>query len=250
MSASLADGSPLPDWLQFDAANRTLSGLPPLPGQLDVRFTAASADGGSVSDSVSLTVQTAQIGISGYSSAIDVAGDLAALALGYSDLGIFSLSDPRQPQSLAFFSTPGECFDVLVQDGLAFLAAGSAGLQIVDLADPVRPRLLSGLSLSSAPYFTARSLTLSGGVAFVAAEGSGLFLVDVRDPEQPELLSQLQTSVAMRSVWPSWVIWLLWPIGRISASSTSGTPDHPARSAAIAPPVRWVPLPSRGRWPS
>ena len=57
LSATLADGSPLPGWLSFDAPSRTFSGTPPqeFSGTLDIRVTAS--DGmASVSDTFTLTI--------------------------------------------------------------------------------------------------------------------------------------------------------------------------------------------------
>ncbi|MDH3664145.1 MAG: putative Ig domain-containing protein, partial [Alphaproteobacteria bacterium] len=57
-SASLEDGSPLPDWLQFDADTRTFSGTPDNAdvGDLGVRVTATDGQGAEVSEDFSLTV--------------------------------------------------------------------------------------------------------------------------------------------------------------------------------------------------
>ena len=44
-TASLGDGSPLPSWLSFDSAHRTLSGTPELAGQFNVRITATDSQG-------------------------------------------------------------------------------------------------------------------------------------------------------------------------------------------------------------
>ncbi|MEZ5931521.1 MAG: putative Ig domain-containing protein [Alphaproteobacteria bacterium] len=56
-SATLADGSALPDWLSFDADTRTFSGTPANGdvGALDIRVTAADPHGSSVTDTFSVT---------------------------------------------------------------------------------------------------------------------------------------------------------------------------------------------------
>ncbi len=58
LSAELADGSALPDWLNFDAATNTLSGTPDNSqvGSLDIRITATDNLGESVSDTFTLDV--------------------------------------------------------------------------------------------------------------------------------------------------------------------------------------------------
>jgi len=57
-SAGLADGSPLPNWLSFDAATGTLSGTPGTDnaGALSVSFTATDGSGATTAGSMTLTV--------------------------------------------------------------------------------------------------------------------------------------------------------------------------------------------------
>jgi len=57
LSASLADGSPLPAWLSFDAATGSFSGNPPNGiGSLTLRVTASDGQGGTASDDFTLTL--------------------------------------------------------------------------------------------------------------------------------------------------------------------------------------------------
>jgi parallel beta-helix repeat protein len=58
-TASLADGSALPDWLTFDAASRTFSGTPhsTASGTYSVKITATDGSNANVSDSFTLAVQ-------------------------------------------------------------------------------------------------------------------------------------------------------------------------------------------------
>ncbi len=57
-SATLADGSPLPEWLSFDPVTGTLSGTPDNEdiGNLEIEVTADDGQGGTVSDSFELAV--------------------------------------------------------------------------------------------------------------------------------------------------------------------------------------------------
>nr|WP_245217012.1 putative Ig domain-containing protein [Neoroseomonas nitratireducens] len=57
-TAALADGSPLPSWLSFDATTRTFSGTPANGdiGAISIRVTATDGSGASVSDDFTLTV--------------------------------------------------------------------------------------------------------------------------------------------------------------------------------------------------
>lgn len=58
-SARLADGSPLPDWLAFDAVSRTFSGTPSATasGTYAIQVTATDGSNATVSDSFTLAVQ-------------------------------------------------------------------------------------------------------------------------------------------------------------------------------------------------
>src|SRR5262249_6465820 len=59
VKASLANGDPLPSWLQFDASTLTLSGTAAGAGSWDVQITATDLSGASVSDTFALTVTDA-----------------------------------------------------------------------------------------------------------------------------------------------------------------------------------------------
>ena len=56
LAATLADDTPLPGWLTFDAATNTLSGTPPEAGELTIKVTASDTAAASVSDEFILTV--------------------------------------------------------------------------------------------------------------------------------------------------------------------------------------------------
>lgn len=57
-SATLTDGSPLPDWLKFDAVNREFYGTPPegTAGTISIRVTAIDAHDARVSTGFTLTL--------------------------------------------------------------------------------------------------------------------------------------------------------------------------------------------------
>ncbi|MDH4583202.1 tandem-95 repeat protein, partial [Pseudomonas sp. BN415] len=65
LSASLANGDPLPGWLSFDAATRTFSGTPPAgtqAGAIAILVTATDSGGLSVSEGFSLNLLDAIVG--------------------------------------------------------------------------------------------------------------------------------------------------------------------------------------------
>jgi len=60
-TATLADGNPLPVWLDFDAATRTFSGTPSTPGAVSVRVTAKDMGELTASDVFELVVASTTI---------------------------------------------------------------------------------------------------------------------------------------------------------------------------------------------
>ncbi|AZZ95473.1 hypothetical protein EUZ85_15420 [Hahella sp. KA22] len=58
-SATLADGTPLPEWLSFDAATQTFSGEPSSASDLEIRVTATDSAGAMAEDAFALTVSPA-----------------------------------------------------------------------------------------------------------------------------------------------------------------------------------------------
>ncbi|HHQ49041.1 MAG TPA: hypothetical protein ENK19_09200, partial [Acidobacteria bacterium] len=59
--ATLADGSPLPEWLSFDSARGVLGGTPVTAGEFEIRITATDQAGASVSQTFTLEVESAPI---------------------------------------------------------------------------------------------------------------------------------------------------------------------------------------------
>lgn len=79
LSATLANGDPLPSWLSFDGATRTFSGTPQGAdaGQIEVRVTAAG-HGQSASDVFSLDVNIVDQTLVGVAGAQTLTGDVGA----------------------------------------------------------------------------------------------------------------------------------------------------------------------------
>jgi len=73
-SATLADGSPLPAWLSFDAVTRTFSGMPSDPGMLNVRVTAKDAGNLTVSDVFDIVVDVQNLTLNGTANADTLTG--------------------------------------------------------------------------------------------------------------------------------------------------------------------------------
>jgi Ca2+-binding RTX toxin-like protein len=73
-SATLSNGNPLPNWLNFNQTNRTFSGTPTNDdvGNLNLKVTATDSVGESVSDSFSLTIVNDDTGVTSQLSINDI----------------------------------------------------------------------------------------------------------------------------------------------------------------------------------
>ncbi|HWU81985.1 MAG TPA: retention module-containing protein, partial [Methylophilaceae bacterium] len=74
-TATRIDGTPLPAWLAFDDATRTLSGTPPLTasGMLDIRITATDPYGATAHEDFNLDIANLVLGTSGNNNLVGTA---------------------------------------------------------------------------------------------------------------------------------------------------------------------------------
>ena len=196
ISASLSDGSPLPSWLSFDPGSRRLSGTPPLPGQLNVRFTATSSNGKTVSDTVALSITSGEATLLfnnyyGYGQSISVVGNRAYLATGHRGLAIYDLSQPNQPTLLGTYDSPGYARDVAISDNYAYLADSDSGLTVINIGNPSNPTLAGSFTWPG--YVYANALSIYGNFLYVAAWGEGMKIYNISTPGQPVLVGGLDT---------------------------------------------------------
>jgi hypothetical protein len=196
ISASLSDGSPLPSWLSFDPGLRRLSGTPPLPGQLNVRFTATTSNGKTVSDTVALSITSGEAALLfnnsyGYGHSISVVGNRAYLATGHTGLAIYNLNQPNQPILLGTYDSPGYARDVGVSGNYAYLADSQSGLVVIDVSSPSNPTLVGTFTWPG--YIQANALSISGDFVYVAAWGEGVKIFNISTPGQPVLVGGVDT---------------------------------------------------------
>lgn len=110
---------------------------------------------------------------------VDLAGDLAAVALGEQGLRIVDVSAPRAPRLLGAIEAVAAVYDVGVQGDLAFAVAGAHGLRVLDVADPRKPSELGSFD----PDAPVRCVAIQGTLA--AACAGDLRLLEVGDPARP-----------------------------------------------------------------
>jgi hypothetical protein len=138
-------------------------------------------------------------------------GDLLAVGLQYGSPGaeFWDITDPRRPELLSFFPTPGsagvhELF--LTRQGdrvLALLATLSAGLRIVDVTNPREPRLLSQWQIERnlgihpllgagypATFCHSVSASADGTRAYLSYWDAGAVILDISNPAQPRFLGR------------------------------------------------------------
>jgi hypothetical protein len=141
-SATLGDGSPLPNWLSFNTATRTFSGTPTNAGNLNLKITATDSVGNSVSDTFVVSVFTSSYSINGYAHGIETVNNYAYVASAWGGLQILDISNPNAPTLLGSYDTAGYSRDVTVSGNYAYIADSNSGLQILDITNRNSPTLV------------------------------------------------------------------------------------------------------------
>ncbi|MDP8240869.1 MAG: T9SS type A sorting domain-containing protein [Candidatus Hatepunaea meridiana] len=105
-------------------------------------------------------------------------------------LKIYDISEPGEPQYLAYFTPPLMPFCVLAHDTLVYVADWYEGiLRIVDMRDTDNIEVLS-------EYFLDRTwvedMCVSNDILFLAEDGNGLRLLDIEDTGDIQHISSLQ----------------------------------------------------------
>ena len=156
LSVTMADGSPLPDWLSFDATTRTLSGTPPLAarGSLQLKVTAVDVAGASAQTTLLLDVGNR---IEGTDAAQTLTGtSFRDLINGYGG------SDTLNGGAGADVMTGGLGNDTYVLD--------QTGDQVIELAGEGTDTVQSAVSFSLGD--NVENLTLTGAAANSATGNS------------------------------------------------------------------------------
>lgn len=114
---------------------------------------------------------------------------LAYVADWFSGIHIYDLSNPKLPQLLSSFHTPGSPKGMIVRDGVAFVPDDDHGLQIIDVSDPTTPTLLSHLQTRGLGY-TPR---IVGDLLYLASHHGGFQIIDISDVRQPRQIGEFDT---------------------------------------------------------
>ena len=96
-------------------------------------------------------------------------------------LGIYDVSDPTNPHSVAVVSTaPATVQAIAVGGRYAYLACGADGLKVVDLADPLAGSIVGTWDRAD----DAKSIAVAGNLVLLGEPGA-LWVIDVADPTTP-----------------------------------------------------------------
>ena len=112
-------------------------------------------------------------------SGIDVEGNLAVIASGWTGLRMVWIEDPNQPVEIGKIELPGQAIEVVVQGDYAYVATVQGdGFTIINIANPEQPFVVGTLPVSS------RNVTVSGNYAYLIVSGV-LRVIDISNPSQP-----------------------------------------------------------------
>jgi hypothetical protein len=131
------------------------------------------------------------------SQGIAVSGGYAYLACDDDGLFVVDIGDPQNPVVAGSVDTPGQAFNVALQDGYAFVA-DRVGLQAIDVADPRNPALAGQLRTQ----FQARNVAVSGSFAYVSVGNVfyGLQVIRVSDRDDLQLVGGSVQPTATQAV--------------------------------------------------
>ncbi|MDA7888957.1 Ig-like domain-containing protein [Pirellulales bacterium] len=125
-----------------------------------------------------------------YEIALSNDGSIAYLAERDSNLQIFDVSDPNDPNLVGTLDNPSGLDVKLSKDGaIAFIAAWDAGLIISDVQDPTNPTTIG--SLGSIGKAHGLALSADENTAYVADWDGNLQIINIVDRESPSLIATL-----------------------------------------------------------
>jgi len=120
--------------------------------------------------------------VTGETTRISVAGDLAAVAAGTDGLQLFDVHNPAKPVFVGQMVTAlwGGLYarDVKLVGNMAYVAADTGGLEIIDVTNPAMPKRAGGYR----PTGIASSVLVSGPYAYLADGDGGLHVISISDP--------------------------------------------------------------------
>jgi len=124
-----------------------------------------------------------------------IRGSYAFLADGGDGLRVVNVTDPTDPEQVAFLDSGGlqaTAQSIAVEDGYAYLADENYGLRVYDVLDPTDPEQISRLNASG----NILDVAVADSLAYVTDTEVGFRIIDVSDPANPEEVSSLNADNA------------------------------------------------------
>ncbi|QTA89859.1 LVIVD repeat-containing protein [Desulfonema magnum] len=125
---------------------------------------------------------------------VAVSDDKAYVGCGYEPgLQVIDISDPENPQTIAYVKTPSTARSVAISEDKAYVAYDDdwgrpAGLQVIDISDAKNPITIASVDTQSIAYGVA----VSNDKVYLAGSGD-LKVIDISDPKNPSMIGYLDT---------------------------------------------------------
>jgi len=118
-----------------------------------------------------------------------VTGSTAYVACRGTGIEIVDISTPSSPSVIGSFDTPGQAYDIVVDDTLAYVADGTMGLRVWNVANPSNCTEIGFYNTSG----ITQGVDKSGDYVYLAEGGAGIKVFGVSDPTNPQELGILDT---------------------------------------------------------
>lgn len=125
-----------------------------------------------------------------------VTGTRAYVACRGTGIEIVDISTPSSPSVIGSFNTPGQAYDIVVEDTFAYIADGTMGLRIWSVANPSAPYEIGYDNTNG----ITQGIDKSGDYVYLAEGGAGIKVFNVNDPANPQHLGTLNTPGTAQSV--------------------------------------------------
>ncbi|MDP8238447.1 MAG: choice-of-anchor D domain-containing protein [Candidatus Hatepunaea meridiana] len=143
---------------------------------------------------VSDPANPSEIGSTGSSTPeVDIVGNYAYTASGYSGLRIIDISDPNSPEEIGNYNPDGRnCESVTVNGSFAYIYIWyrqqytNSYFQIIDISNSENPRLRSSIGGRNYPVYY--DICIIGNYALAACNNGHYKLLDISNPDSPQIV--------------------------------------------------------------
>jgi hypothetical protein len=115
-------------------------------------------------------------------------GSYVYVTIGWAELKVIDVSNPRRPQLVHKLEMPSYAKAVAIRGSYAYVGAGNAGIQVLDVSDPREPRVVANIDTAGMVH----DLVVAGDRAYATETTWDRFeVIDIADPLHPAVLSSL-----------------------------------------------------------